>query len=130
MGIVDDTLALIVLAHEFFHALRLPSQVYGIGIVEPNQRLQETLNTMVNMIIDNWNQGINRRYVYSRDADIDLDDLSNFNVPGGLVAAYGDASKALFPLPSQPARVHHLSVDQVDDCAVFRHGRLLQPWAR
>ena len=79
---------------------RLPNQVYGIGVVEPNQRLQETLNTMVNMIIDNWNQGINRRYVYSRDADIDLNDLNNFNVPGGLVGVYGDATKAVNPLPS------------------------------
>jgi len=79
---------------------RLPNQVYGVGIVEPNQRLQETLNVMVNMIIDNWNQGVNRRYVYSRDADIDLNDFNNFNVPGGLVGVYGDATKAVNPLPS------------------------------
>jgi hypothetical protein len=79
---------------------RLPNQVYGIGVVEPNQKLQETLNVMVNMIIDNWNQGVNRRYIYSRDADIDLNDFNNFNVPGGLVGVYGDTNKAVTALPS------------------------------
>jgi hypothetical protein len=79
---------------------RLPGQVYGIGIIEPNKKLQSTLNTMVNMIVDNWNQGINRRYVQSLDRVEDPTQFYMANIPGGVINSYGDADKAIFPLPS------------------------------
>jgi hypothetical protein len=54
---------------------------------------------MVNMIVDNWNLGINRRFAYDLNADIDHDALNNFNVPGGKVGVNGDPSKVVMPLP-------------------------------
>lgn len=79
--------------------IKLPGEVYGLGAVEIISELNESLNRMVNMIADNWNLGINRRFAYDTNADIDHDALNNVNVPGGKVAVNGDPSKVLMPLP-------------------------------
>lgn len=79
--------------------VKVPNEVYGIGAIEVISDLTESLNRMVNMITDNWNMGINRRYAYDTQADIDQDALNNANVPGGKVAVTGDPSKVLMPLP-------------------------------
>lgn len=80
--------------------VKLPGEVFGIGAVEQISELTEAMNTFMNMIVDNWNLGINRRFAYDTNADIDHNALNNFNVPGGKVAVTGDPSKVLFPLPS------------------------------
>jgi hypothetical protein len=51
------------------------------------------------MISDNWNIGINHRYAYDINAEIDHDSLQRFNTPGGFVGVVGDPSKVIFPLP-------------------------------
>src|SRR5216684_3394145 len=51
------------------------------------------------MISDNWNIGINHRYAYDINAEIDHESLQRFNVPGGFVGTVGDPSKVIFPLP-------------------------------
>jgi hypothetical protein len=80
--------------------IKLPNEVYGLGAVEIISQLTEAFNTFVNMITDNWNVGINRRYAYDSNMDIDVDALLNANVPGGKVAVSGDPSKVLMPLPT------------------------------
>jgi hypothetical protein len=79
---------------------KLPNEVYGIGAVESIADLTESLNRFVNMVTDNWNLGINRRYAYDVNADIDHEALNSFNVPGGKVAVNGDPSKVLKELPT------------------------------
>src|SRR5581483_1670805 len=79
--------------------VKLPNEVYGIGAVELISEMTESLNRFVNMITDNWNLGINRRYAYDTTADIDHNALNNANVPGGRVAVTGDPSKVIMPLP-------------------------------
>lgn len=78
---------------------KLPGEVCGLGAVEIISDQVESLNRSVNMIQDNWNLGINSRFIYSTDADIDHDALNNANTPGGKVSASGDITKALMPLP-------------------------------
>lgn len=51
------------------------------------------------MITDNWNLGINRRYAYDENADIDHEALNQMNVPGGKVPVSGDPNKVIAPLP-------------------------------
>jgi hypothetical protein len=80
--------------------IKLPNQIYGYGLVEAAQSVYEAINRTVNMIIDNWNLGINRRYVYDIEAQIDEESLDLANVPGGRVAVHGDVNKAILPLPS------------------------------
>lgn len=79
--------------------IKLPNEVYGLGLVEVISDLSEALNRFSNMISDNWNMGINHRYAYDTNADIDHEALNSFNIPGGKVAVSGDPSKTLFPLP-------------------------------
>ncbi len=79
--------------------IKLPNEVYGLGAVEIISELTEALNKMVNMVVDNWNLGINHRYAYDTAADIDHEALNNFNTPGGKVAVSGDPSKVIMPLP-------------------------------
>src|SRR6185312_1420522 len=52
---------------------KLPHEPFGIGVIESTSDLVEATNSMVNMIRDNWNLGINRRYAYDIDRDIDHD---------------------------------------------------------
>lgn len=79
--------------------IKLPNHVFGLGQVEVISDLTESLNKFVNMITDNWNMGINRRYAYNTDIDIDQSALNNFNVPGGKVGVQGDPNKAIMELP-------------------------------
>lgn len=79
--------------------IKLPNELYGIGAVEVVSNLNESLNKFVNMVADNWNLGINRRYAYDSNADIDHTALNSANVPGGKVAVNGDPTKVILPLP-------------------------------
>jgi len=79
--------------------IKIPNERFGLGAIEIISDLTESLNKFVNMITDNWNMGINRRYAYDTNADIDHDALNSFNVPGGRVGVSGDPSKVVMPLP-------------------------------
>lgn len=79
--------------------IKLPNEVYGLGSVEITAELTEALNKFTNQIADNWNLGINRRYAYDENADIDHEALNQMNVPGGKVAVGGNPNEVLFPLP-------------------------------
>jgi hypothetical protein len=79
--------------------IKIPNEIFGLGAIEIISDLSESLNKMVNMITDNWNLGINRRFAYDVGADIDHDALNSFNVPGGKVGVSGDPSKVIMPLP-------------------------------
>jgi len=80
--------------------IKLPNELYGIGAIEVVANLNESLNKFVNMIADNWNLGINQRYAFDSNADIDHTALNNANVPGGKVAVNGDPTKVIMPLPT------------------------------
>jgi hypothetical protein len=80
--------------------IKLPGEVFGLGAIEVISDLNESLNKFVNMITDNWNLGINRRYAFDTTADIDHDALNTANVPGGKVGVTGDPSKVIMPLPT------------------------------
>lgn len=79
--------------------IKIPNERFGLGAIEIISDLAESLNKFVNMITDNWNLGINRRYAYDTNADIDHESLNNFNTPGGKVGVSGDPSKVVMPLP-------------------------------
>jgi hypothetical protein len=79
--------------------VKIPGEIYGIGAIETISDLTESLNCFVNMIVDNWNMNINKRYAYDINADIDHDSLNNLNTPGGKVAVNGDPGKVVMPLP-------------------------------
>jgi hypothetical protein len=78
---------------------KLSGEIFGIGVVEAISDLSDAMNRFCNMITDNWNLAINRRYAYDVNADIDHQSLNKLNVPGGKVAVSGDPSKVIFPLP-------------------------------
>lgn len=80
--------------------VKLPNEIFGLGAIEIISELTESLNKMVNMVTDNWNLGINRRFAYDVNADIDHEALNSFNVPGGKVRVSGDPSKVIMPLPT------------------------------
>ena len=80
--------------------IQVKGDVFGIGLIEKISDLTEGMNVFTNMITDNWNLGINRRYAYDVQADIDHDQLNMGNTPGGKVGVVGDPSKAIYPLPS------------------------------
>jgi hypothetical protein len=80
--------------------IKLPNELYGIGAIETITDLTESMNKFVNMVTDNWNMGINRRFAYDTNADIDHEQLNQANVPGGKVGVNGDPSKVLVPLPT------------------------------
>lgn len=77
----------------------LTGEPYGIGVVESISELTEAMNKFSNMIFDNWNMGVNRRYALDSNADIDQNALKQFNVPGGIVTVNGEPEKVIFPLP-------------------------------
>jgi hypothetical protein len=78
---------------------KVPGDTYGYGLIERISDLNEGLNVFVNMITDNWNMGINRRYAYDTQADIDHEQLDQGNTPGGKVGVTGDPNKVIAPLP-------------------------------
>lgn len=78
--------------------VKLTNEPMGRGVVEIGSDLNEALNTMVNSIRDNWNVGINSRYAFNTDMDLDYDALTQLNVPGGLVGVSGDVNMALKPI--------------------------------
>lgn len=79
--------------------IKIPNEIFGLGAIEIISDMSESLNKMVNMITDNWNLGINRRFAYDTNADIDHEALNAFNTPGGKVAVNGDPTKVIMPLP-------------------------------
>lgn len=79
--------------------VRLPNEIFGLGVIEVISDLTEGITKFVNMITDNWNLGINHRYAYDINADIDHESLNSFNVPGGKIGVVGDPSKVVMPLP-------------------------------
>lgn len=79
--------------------IKLPNEIYGLGSVEITAELTEATNKFVNMITDNWNLGINRRFAYDVNADIDHDALNLVNVPGGKVPVNGNPNEVIAPLP-------------------------------
>ena len=79
--------------------IKLPNELCGLGVIETTSDLTESLNKMVNMVTDNWNLGINRRYAYDENADIDHEALNQMNVPGGKVAVSGNPNEVIAPLP-------------------------------
>lgn len=79
--------------------IKIPNEIFGLGAIEIISDLTESLNKFVNMITDNWNLSINRRYAFDVNADIDHEALNSFNVPGGKVGVTGDPSKVIMPLP-------------------------------
>src|SRR5882672_3611746 len=79
--------------------IKLPNEVYGLGAIETITDLTESLNKFANMVTDNWNLGINRRFAYDLNADIDHEALNQFNVPGGKVGVNGNPNDVISPLP-------------------------------
>lgn len=79
--------------------IKLPNEIYGIGAIEVITDLTEYMNKFVNMVTDNWNMAINRRYAYDSNADIDHEALNQANVPGGKVPVNGNPAEVIFPLP-------------------------------
>lgn len=79
--------------------IKLPNEIYGVGAIETITDLAEYMNKFVNMVTDNWNMAINRRYAYDTNADIDHDELNKANVPGGKVGVNGNPSEVIYPLP-------------------------------
>lgn len=79
--------------------IRLPNEVFGLGAIEIISDLTEGMCKFVNMITDNWNLGINHRYAFDTNADIDHEALNSFNTPGGKVPVAGDPTKVIMPLP-------------------------------
>lgn len=79
---------------------KLTGEPFGVGVIEPISDLNESLNKFCNMIADNWNMGINRRYAYDTNANIDHKALNQTNVPGGKIGVDGNPNDVLFPLPT------------------------------
>lgn len=79
--------------------IKLPNHVFGLGLIEIISDLTEGLNKFVNMITDNWNLGINRRYAYDITREVDQEALNNMNVPGGKVGVEGDPDNVIKELP-------------------------------
>jgi hypothetical protein len=58
-------------------------ELYGVGIPEVSESLQEELNTVRNQRMDNVNLIINRMFVVNKYADVDFDSLVSF--PGNVI---------------------------------------------
>jgi hypothetical protein len=80
--------------------IKVKGDTWGIGLIEKISDLNEAVNVFTNMITDNWNVSINRRFAYDVQVDIDHDQLDQGNVPGGKIGVVGDPSKAIYPLPN------------------------------
>lgn len=79
--------------------VKIPNEVYGMGAIEPSIDTNDALDRFTNMIADNWNLGINRRYAYDANMEIDHEALNSFNVPGGKVGVLGNPNEAIMALP-------------------------------
>ncbi len=79
--------------------VKIPNEIFGLGEPEIMGDLNEGMNRTVNMIMDNWNLGVNKRYAYDINAEIDHAALNQFNVPGGKVGVSGNPQEVIFPLP-------------------------------
>lgn len=79
--------------------IKVPGEVFGLGAVEIISDLNDSINRQVNMIADNWNLGVNRRYAYDVNADIDHAALNMMNTPGGKVGGSGNPNEFIAPLP-------------------------------
>jgi hypothetical protein len=93
--------------------IKLPNEPFGLGAIETISALAEGMNRFVNMVTDNWNLGINKRYAYDINVDVDMTALNNFNVPGGKVGVNGPPAEVIQPLPDfspNPADYEILSV--------------------
>ena len=96
---------------------------YGIGVIETISDLSEGVNVFTNMITDNWNMGINRRFAYDVSVDIDHDQLDMGNVPGGKIGVVGDPTKAIYPLPSMvPSQGDYMVIDLYKDMIEMASG--------
>jgi hypothetical protein len=80
--------------------IKLQHEQYGIGAIEMISDLVDAINDMTGMVRDNWNLGINRRYAYNTDVDIDHESLNSMNVPGGKVGVSGNPNDVIMPLPT------------------------------
>lgn len=80
--------------------VKLPNEIFGLGAVETVGNLIDAYDKFSNMITDNWNLNINKRYAFNTQADIDHEALNNFNVPGGKVGVTGNPNDAIMPLPT------------------------------
>jgi hypothetical protein len=58
-------------------------ELYGIGIPEVSESLQEELNAVRNQRMDNVNLIINRMFIANKYADIDFDQLVSY--PGNII---------------------------------------------
>lgn len=79
--------------------IKVPGEAFGLGAIEIISDLSDSLNRFVNMVADNWNLGINRRYAYDVNADIDHAALNMMNTPGGKVGGSGNPNDFIAPLP-------------------------------
>jgi hypothetical protein len=79
--------------------IKVPGEAFGLGAIEIISDLTGSLNNFANMITDNWNMGINRRYAYDVNADIDHAALNMMNTPGGKVGGAGNPNDFIAPLP-------------------------------
>src|SRR5919108_3316070 len=77
----------------------IKGDIYGMGLIETISDLCEGVNVFTNMIVDNWNLGINQRFAYDVMVDIDHDQLDLGNVPGGKVGVVGNPANAIWPFP-------------------------------
>lgn len=78
---------------------KIPGEMFGMGVIEPAFGLNEALNSNLSRLSDKMDLGLNQRFIYDAARNVDLGDLQDVNVPGGLIAAYGDPSNFLHPLP-------------------------------
>jgi hypothetical protein len=61
----------------------VPHELYGIGIPEVSENLQEELNSVRNQRMDNVNLIINRMWIANKYADIDFDNMVSY--PGNVI---------------------------------------------
>jgi hypothetical protein len=78
---------------------KLPGEMFGMGVIEPAFGLNEALNSNLSRLSDKMDLGINQRFIYDAARNVDLGDLQDVNVPGALIASYGDATNFLHPIP-------------------------------
>lgn len=104
---------------------RVPHEVYGIGIPEMIEDLQEELNTIRNQRMDNINLIINRMWVANRLADIDFENLVSF---AGNIILTNDMD-AIEPLKTQDVTASSYKEEEVligdieNTSGIFRYTR-------
>lgn len=73
-----------------------PYSIYGIGKVEPNDKLQATASRLMSQKLDAVDFLIDPMFAYNRDANVQLDKL--YAKPGGFVGGSGAPSEWLQPI--------------------------------